>query len=200
MEKFDEFVGFFGTGLGAVFITVLIFNIVPFFAPPTWLVLSYFKLKDPTLDTFLLLGVGVVAAALGRFVMYKYSSFFYAFLPQKNKEALDFVRKLANKNSFKVFLGSFAYSLSPLSSNIMFLFAGASRINPIPLFLGFIGGRAISYGFALVVYVNTINLIEKMEGVNISGIADLITFFVAILFMFIDWKGVYKKLKSFFRR
>lgn len=180
-----------------LFLVVFVFNIVPAFAPPTWLVLSYFKLKNPSLETTIILFVGLVGATLGRLVMYHYSYFFSSFLPKKNKESLRFIGELSQKSMFKVFLGSFIYSLSPLSSNIMFIFSGAGNINRVPLFLGFFFGRMISYGIALVLYVNTINFVEHSLNFDVKNISDIITLIIAIGLMFVDWKGLYGKLKHY---
>ena len=178
-----------------VFISVLFFNILPAFAPPTWIVLAYAKLKYPYFNEFILLLVGLMGATLGRLVMYYYSYIFAKFAI-KDKEALEFVKQLASKNREGVFIASFLYSLSPLSSNVMFIFSGAARIPPLPLFAGFALGRFISYGAALFIYVKSIHIAEDALNISISHWVDALTLLIALALMFVDWKKVYIRCKD----
>ncbi len=177
-----------------LFVVVTFFNALPAFAPPTWLVLAYAKLTNPGEETALILLTGLFGAITGRTILYYLTKFFsLKFMSKQRKEKLHLLKELSDKKPFDIFIVSFLYSLSPLSSNIMFILSGASEINIYPLILGFILGRAISYGIGIVVYVKSMSAIESYVKTDLSLLVDLITFFLAIALIFVDWEKVLRK-------
>jgi hypothetical protein len=56
------------------FFVVFLLNLIPAFAPPTWMVFSYLGFRDPTLNVALLAVVGAGAATLGRLIVGDYES------------------------------------------------------------------------------------------------------------------------------
>ena len=178
-----------------LFITVAFFNVLPAFAPPTWLVLAYAQLKNPELELLLIVVVGMLGALTGRTIMYFYSKYFAKkLLKKRQKENLKLIKQLSQKKPVDVFIASLIYSLSPLSSNLMFIFAGGAEINIYPLMSGFLIGRMISYSIGIVAYIQGITFVEKNLHISIGFIADIITLIVAILLMFVDWESILRKL------
>jgi len=56
-----------------LFIVVFILNVIPAFAPPTWLTLSVIGFSSPHIPVVLLALTGAAAATLGRLVLAKLS-------------------------------------------------------------------------------------------------------------------------------
>ena len=57
------------TSLALLFLVVLTLNVVPKFAPPTWMVLSFVGLKHPEVNPWLVALVAALGATCGRVVL-----------------------------------------------------------------------------------------------------------------------------------
>ncbi|MEK6887751.1 MAG: hypothetical protein AABX14_02280, partial [Candidatus Aenigmatarchaeota archaeon] len=67
------------------FFAVIIINVVPFFMPPTWLVLGFFY-TNFTFDVALLAFVGAVASTCGRFILSHLGTYFRRFSGKERKK------------------------------------------------------------------------------------------------------------------
>lgn len=169
---------------------IFLINIIPAFAPPTWMVLSYFYITNPQ-NIFLLVFVGVTASTLGRYALAKLSgSVFKKFASKKKKEEIEVLRKRLNKKPLAKFLFSFIFALGPLPSNALFIAAGSTKINLKEIILGFFIGRSLSYLFLVFTSQKIFTSFEQ----TILGEATLFTLWVEILgiiaillFFLIDW-------------
>ncbi|MEM4295610.1 MAG: hypothetical protein QXS91_02275 [Candidatus Anstonellales archaeon] len=168
-----------------LFLVVLIANILPAFAPPTWLILSRYQIKD-NLDVWQVILIGVIAAALGRLIMYYYSSYFMKFLPEHKKQQLHHLRMKLMKNKKAMLLFMFIYSLGPLPSNIIFILAGVSSLPILPIITGFVLGRLISYGFGVITLGKITSMLEE-NNIHVVQYLDLLAFLITIGLLFIDW-------------
>jgi len=56
-----------------LFTFVFLLNLIPAFAPPTWMVFSFIGLRYPALNVTLLSIVGALAATSGRLLLAKFS-------------------------------------------------------------------------------------------------------------------------------
>src|SRR5262249_23108616 len=59
--------------LSVLFIVVFVLNVLPAFAPPTWVTMSFIGLAIPSIDVLLLAAVAAVGATCGRIVLAKLS-------------------------------------------------------------------------------------------------------------------------------
>ena len=177
-----------------LFFFVFFFNLIPAFAPPTWVVLSRFSITD-SLDPLTVLFVGVAAAVLGRTVMYFYSSFLYDFLPEKNKKKMEELRDAVREHKGNVGVLMFFYSLGPLPSNVVFIFSGLARLPLLPLLAGFFMGRLVSYSLGMFIFSSVINSLEGV-GVHVLPYIDLVALALTLALVFVDWD----KLLKFLRR
>jgi membrane protein YqaA with SNARE-associated domain len=172
-----------------LFFVVFIANIMPAFAPPTWIILSTFKLKY-NIDFIPLIFIGLLAAGLGRCVMYFYSKFFYKFLPEhKKQQIIKTKEKLAKKKKLIAFL-IFLYSLGPLPSNIVFILSGLSSYPLLPVLSGFLLGRLLSYSFAVVTFDSFIYFLYEKAHINIVPYLDIVALVIAILLAFVDFSKI----------
>jgi len=170
-------------------------NVIPAFAPPTWIVLSLYEINNPQLNSLALAFFGVVGSVAGRFVMYLYSKALGKHIPQKHADNLDYFRRLIGDKKLGLFFGTFIYSLGPLPSNFLFIASGISGMEILPVIAGFALGRVISY--ASLAYASSKAFVFfKFLGVeNVRHAADLLGIVGAVSIVFIDWRKVHEKTK-----
>ena len=132
-----------------LFLVVLALNVLPAFAPPTWMVFSFLGFRLPSHMGWTFALVGAAAATMGRFLLGKLSRRIV-----RNKWLNDATRE--NINSIKVELErrpkmTFAvllfYAFTPLPSNYLFAAYGLTPLPFIRLIAPFFVGRFVSYYF-----------------------------------------------------
>jgi hypothetical protein len=176
------------------FAAVLCVNIIPAFTPPTWTVLVFF-LSRYNLAIAPLVLCGVAGATLGRTVLSSYVRFLSDWLfNDREKENLQFVgQRLMGKTAGSAFRFALIYSLTPLSTTVLFVAASLAGIKKRYILPGFALGRAVSY---TVLAFSTRLLAEEVADMfhgQFSGrsIAASSVASVAVLaFIFLDWKAV----------
>ncbi len=172
-------------------IVVFVFNVIPAFAPPTWITLSYFNITFSQ-NIFLLIFIGVTASTVGRFVLAKLSGYVTEKKASvKKKKEMDYLKRKLLAKPFKKFVFTLLFSLSPLPSNALFIAVGATKTRLREVLAGFFIGRTISYLFL----VFTTEKIFSSLQLNLSGDATVITIVIEIIgaisiitFFLIDWK------------
>ena len=169
-------------------------NIVPAFAPPSWLFLSIHKIGNPQQSVFLIAALGVLGSVLGWAVMYFYSSKLRRFLPKKYLRNADYFRKFAEKQKLGFFAASFLFSLGPLPSNFIFISSGISKIKLLPVLAGFALGRFISYSILVYASFGVMRFFQGF-GVDVKFLADIIGILATVSIFFIDWKKLVKNKK-----
>ncbi len=171
-----------------VIFAAFVVNIIPAFAPPTWIVLCMIKINRPELDSLWLAFFGVVGSVAGRLVMYRYSAVLGHHVPRKQAENLRYFRKLVEGRKLGPFIGTFLYSLGPFPSNFLFIGSGISGVNLLPVIAGFALGRFISY--TLLVYGSSLAYTYAAGfGIpNLRYVSDVIGLLSVASLMFIDWK------------
>ncbi|HJS97708.1 MAG TPA: hypothetical protein VJ756_01365 [Terriglobales bacterium] len=136
-------------GIWVVFLVVLAVNLVPVFAPPTWLVLSFFSYKFPDNDIAMLALVGATAATIGRVVLAKSARGLVRgkLFGEETRQNLDVIKeKLHGKQTLTAGVCLF-YAFSPLPSNYLFIAYGLTTLELRVLALPFFLGRLIGYNF-----------------------------------------------------
>lgn len=169
---------------------IFVINIIPAFAPPTWVVLSYFHISTPQ-NLLLLILIGVTASTAGRYVLAKFSGkVFVRFASEKKKKEIELIKNKLQKKSTAKFMLSFIFSLGPLPSNAFFIAVGSTKLKLKEFLLGFFIGRTISYLFL----VYTSGLLFVSFGSSLSGDTSLITLGIEIIgviailaFFLFDW-------------
>jgi membrane protein YqaA with SNARE-associated domain len=171
-------------------------NIIPAFAPPTWIVLSLYKISNPTISSLIIAFFGVIGSVAGRVVMYYYSSWFRKYLPKKDLGHLNYLKKIEKGKGKQLFILTFLYSLSPFPSNFIFIASGISGIEIIPVITGFGLGRFISYSLLVYGVFQTSSWFGILGMGNIRIIADISGVILSILIVLVDWKKVHGKIKN----
>lgn len=181
-----------------LFFVVFALNLVPAFAPPTWVTLSFVGLTVPSVNVFALAAVGAMAATLGRVGLAKLSRVIVRrkFLSEQARLNVDALkhglegRKALTSTMFT------AFAISPLPSNYLFIAYGLTSLPIMLLAIPFFIGRFLSYGF----WVTTASALGDRLNLNSSGSTSFLGAYfvlsqlllVPVLYGFtkIDWRAV----------
>jgi len=172
---------------------VLAINLMPFLAPPTWMVLVFYKLNS-NLNSFALIAIGVVAAASGRYRLARATRLIRHRLTPRYLANLSYVKdRLTTGNSSRVLYFVF-FILSPLPSAQVFEAAALVDAPLLSITAAFMAGRIVSY--SLSVFGASTLKEHGMSSIFLSsltspwGIALQLICLVAIYaLMRVDWQG-----------
>jgi hypothetical protein len=137
------------SALVLLFSVVFALNVLPAFAPPTWLVFSYIGFRYPTPNVTLFALVGALAATLGRVTLAKMARVVIRqkLMSQKSRENVDAIRQRLvgrKKLTFGVLL---FYAFTPFPSNFLFIAYGLTAMDLALVAVPFFIGRTLSYSF-----------------------------------------------------
>ena len=132
-----------------LFLLIFLLNVIPAFAPPTWMVFSFLGLRFPDHVGVAVAFVGALAATLGRFTLAKGSHLIVRrrFLGEEARQNVDVIRqKLSQRKTltFSIFL---FYAFTPLPSNYLFIAYGLTAMELKLITIPFFIGRSVSYSF-----------------------------------------------------
>lgn len=135
-----------------LFLTVFAFNILPAFAPPTWMVLSFYGFKHPGSSAWLVALIAASAATGGRIVLASLAQRIAAsrFVKPQMRDNLAAVAETINRRRSASALLFLLFAFSPLPSNVLFLAYGMTGGPLWLLALPFFIGRVVSYAVAFV--------------------------------------------------
>lgn len=186
-----------------LFLVVYALNLIPAFAPPTWMVFSFLGFRNHArhVEGFALMGA--LAATLGRLTLAKLSRVIIRqkLLNEASRRNIDAIREgLQGRKrlTFSVFL---FYAFSPFPSNYLFIAYGLTtmewRLIAVPFFLG----RLVSYSF----WGMTSSAVGRWLAVEWTGTVSYLTLsfvvtqifllYVVYLFTRIDWRGLFEEGK-----
>lgn len=186
-----------------LFVIVFALNLIPAFAPPTWMVFSYLGFRNPTLNVALLALIGAGAATLGRLTLAKLAhvAIRQRFLSDASKQNIDSIReglKGKRKLTFGVFL---FYAFSPLPSNYLFIAYGLTTMELKLIALPFFLGRSVSYTF----WGLTSSAVSRHIAMESSRtlpylsayfiVSQLILLYLIYLFTRVDWRTLFQEKK-----
>lgn len=126
-------------------VSIILLNLIPAFAPPTWMALVLF-LFNYDLNPFVLVAIGVLCATTGRGLLAWYFRKFVDHIPTRFSRNMEYAGQYlaGHKQRRSALLGIFF--ISPLSSAQLFEAAGMMKVVALrPLLLVFAAGRTISY-------------------------------------------------------
>lgn len=130
-----------------LFLTVFLLNVIPAFAPPTWMVFSFLGFRYPDHAGWIFALVGAIAATSGRFVLAKMSRGIIRnrWLSESARVNVDTIKGELEKRpklTFGVFL---FYAFTPLPSNYLYIAYGLTTLPLLRLVVPFLLGRFVSY-------------------------------------------------------
>jgi hypothetical protein len=188
-----------------LFVAVFLLNLIPAFAPPTWMVFSFIGFRFPAHNVVLSALVGAVAATLGRVVLARMSRVIIRqkFMSESTRENIDAVRERLESRralTFGVFL---FYAFTPFPSNYLFIAYGLTAMDLRLIAIPFLIGRSVSYSF----WGLTSSAIARRISIESSDalpyfsayfiLTQLLLLSLIYIFTRIDWRALFsqKKLK-----
>ena len=149
--------------LGYLFFAVYALNVMPAFAPPTWMAMSWVGLHYPQSLAWQIVLVGAIAATLGRvsLALLARGTVWRRFLDDDARRNIDVIKtRLEGKKALT--MGLFlSYAFSPLPSNFLFLAYGMSSAPLWLLAAPFFVGRLASYSFWI--------FLGKQAAIHVAG-------------------------------
>jgi uncharacterized membrane protein YdjX (TVP38/TMEM64 family) len=140
------------TSLTILFVVVFALNVVPTFAPPTWMAMSVFGFKYPDANPWIVAVVAAAAATGGRSVLAHLARRIVhsRWVAQKMRDNLAVVAEAIQRRRSVSFVAFLCYAFSPLPSNALFLAYGLSTAPLHMLAVPFFLGRVVSYAIAVI--------------------------------------------------
>src|SRR5947207_2060465 len=135
--------------LATLFVVVFFLNVIPAFAPPTWMALSWIGFSHPDSNAFIVALVGACAATAGRLLLAKLSRVVIRqrFLRDQTRDNNDTIKTALEQYPTLTFSAFLIYAFGPFPSNYLFIAYGLTalklRFVAVPFFLG----RFVSYSF-----------------------------------------------------
>lgn len=172
---------------------VFALNLLPAFGPPTWSLLVLLTIGFD-LEPVILVPVGAVSAAAGRFVLASAAYRLRDRLPPERIENLRVAGAtvMANRGTALAGLGLFA--ISPLPSAQLFIAAGLVGVRLVPLTAAFFVGRLVSYslyvGAAHAAGATLSDLVGQSLGSPLGVAMQLVMLGGLVALVRVDWAGV----------
>ena len=186
---------------GLLFILVFILNVVPAFAPPTWITLSFLGFSMPHVPIAALALIGATAATLGRVTLAKLSRAIVRgrLLDEPTRKNIGAIKDVLEKRRVFAFGTFLAYAFSPLPSNYLFIAYGLTTVRLTLVAFPFFVGRLASYSF----WVTTASAVgdrldlDSIESVSYVGIyfiaSQLLVIPIIYIFTRIDWRAAFEE-------
>jgi membrane protein YqaA with SNARE-associated domain len=177
-----------------LFLLVFLLNVLPAFAPPTWMLHSFFGLRFPDANPWWVALVAASVATSGRTVLAYFAqrSSDSRWFPESTRANLGSVAEAIERRRATSSVAILLFAFSPLPSNALFLAYGLSRA-PLPLLaVPFFAGRFVSYAFAFTGGA----VVADQFDIETSGGASALYFVasqlasIALVYVFarIDWR------------
>lgn len=174
---------------------ILLANMMPAFAPPTWAILVFFALSFQINALALVIG-GVAMATLGRVLLALFFRRFSRFVPQRFVENLESVGEYFSAGKKRQASAFLLFFISPVSSAQLFEAIGMMKnVRLLPIAGFFAGGRLVSYSFyvagsSALKTTSYGELFKKEISSPTSIVIQVLMIFVLVGIGFIPWKRV----------
>ena len=140
-----------------LFAVVFGINLLPAFGPPTWSIIVLYGLNTD-LPVPTIVGIGAVAAALGRFCLAHGTRYLRRWISAKTRRNLEAAKRVLEKNKRRGVLALGLFALSPVPSAQLFEAAGLTGVKLLPFTLAFFAGRLVSYS----IYAGSAKAVEHL--------------------------------------
>ena len=178
-----------------LFLAVFLLNVIPAFAPPTWMVFSFLGFRFPSNVGWRFALAGAIAAAMGRLVLGRLSrrvvrNHWLGEAARQNVDSFKVELEKRPKLTFGLFL---FYAFTPLPSNYLFIAYGLTTMPLVRITIPFFLGRFVSYTFWTMsaATVSRKLELENTEALGYFGIYFVLTqiALLAVVYSFtrIDW-------------
>lgn len=193
-----------------VFLVVYLLNLIPAFAPPTWMVFSFIGFRYPKLNIPALALSGALAATLGRVTLAKLSRIIIRqrFMSAGTRKNVDAIKDKLQKRKKLTFGAFLLYAFSPFPSNYLFIAYGLTTMDLLLVAIPFFVGRSISYSFwgitsaAIGQRISGTILRHPLSYLSVYFVlTQILLLWMVYLFTRIDWRAALNEKKlRFFRK
>jgi hypothetical protein len=186
-----------------VCLIVFVLNLVPAFAPPTWMAMSYLGVAKPLTNPLEWSLIGATAATAGRVLLARLSRVVirHKLLSASTRQNIDSIReKIENRRKVTAMLFLF-YAFSPLPSNQLFISYGLTTLPLRLIALPFFFGRVVSYTFWAFTASTAARKMEfdVSEASSYLGVYFIVSqialLFLVYVFTKIDWAALLSERK-----
>ena len=135
------------SALAVLFVLIFGLNLIPAFAPPTWMAVAFVGFEFPDTNPLLLAPIAAVAATFGRLCLAKLAHWLVRekLLSKTHRENIDVIKERLEKRTALTFSVFLFYAFSPLPSNFLFIAYGLTGLPLLRVALPFFVGRTVSY-------------------------------------------------------
>jgi uncharacterized membrane protein YdjX (TVP38/TMEM64 family) len=136
----------------ALIALIFVLNLIPVFAPPTWMALAFVGFQFPQTNPWALALVGAAAATMGRLTLALLSDRIVSrkWLTHAQRANIDVIKQRLEKRTALTFGIFLSYAFSPLPSNFLFIAYGLTGLPLVRVALPFFLGRCVSYAFFIL--------------------------------------------------
>lgn len=183
------------TEAAALFAIVFALNVIPAFAPPTWMALTWIGFSRPLGNPLVVAVIGALAATAGRVVLATFARVIRRrFMSDTMRDNIDVIKDGLERHKTLTFNGLLIYAFGPLPSNYLFIALG---LTTFPLWLAaipFFIGRCASYSFFVFTAseVSQRLSVEAPEAQSYFGVyfvvSQILLLGVVVALTRIDWR------------
>ena len=182
----------------ALFTIVFTLNIIPAFAPPTWLALSWIGFDHPQYNPVVVALIAALAATAGRMVLARLSRIIIRqrFMSDSTRANIDIIKDQINGHRALTSGTFLVFAFSPFPSNYLFIAYGLTSLPLWPAAIPFFLGRCVTYTFFVFTAseVSQHLVLQSAEARQYFGLYFIITqcLFLGLVYLLtkIDWKHV----------
>ncbi|QRR05218.1 hypothetical protein FPJ27_01750 [Burkholderia sp. MS455] len=194
--------------LAVLFVVILLLNLIPAFAPPTWMAMSWVGFNLPGGNPLIFAVVAAGAATTGRVILATFARSLVRsrWIMESDRENIDIATRWLRKHKTLTAGAFFFYALSPLPSNYLFIAYGLSGLPLRVIAAAFFIGRAMTYAIwaHLGRFASTrLDVESQLEGTYLGGyfvVTQLVLLAFVFALMKLDWSTLVNERRLTFRR
>lgn len=183
------------TTMAVLFAAILLLNLIPAFAPPTWMAMSWMGFNHPEQNALLLAVVAASAATAGRLILAQCSGWLVRghLMREADRQNIDVVKNWLEKRKAVTAGILLLYAFSPFPSNYLFIAYGLTRLRLWLIGVPFFFGRLASYTVWTYLAQWTHSYVDpetELEGGYLGAYfvaSQLVLLGFVVVFMKLDW-------------
>jgi hypothetical protein len=187
--------------LATLFAIVFTLNIIPAFAPPTWLALSWIGFDHPQANPVGIAVFSAFAATCGRILLAKLSRIVIRqrFMGAATRANIDVIKDKLDGHRTLTFGSFLIFAFSPFPSNYLFIAYGLTTLPIWLVAVPFFMGRCVSYSFFVFAAAELSQRLATHAGEAgpYFGVYFVVTqlLFLGLVLMVpkVDWKHVFAR-------
>jgi membrane protein YqaA with SNARE-associated domain len=196
------------TTMAVLFAAIFLLNLIPAFAPPTWMAMSWIGFNLPEHNPLLLAVIAAVAATMGRLVLAQCSGWLVRghLMREADRQNIDVVKVWLEKKKAITAGVLLLYAFSPFPSNYLFIAYGLTRLRlwliGVPFFFGRLASYAVWAHFAQIAH-SYLDPEMDLDG-RYLGVYFIVTQLALLGFVFVlmrvDWNAALNEHRLRLRR